>query len=473
MLSIRTDPIRFIKALALTLTTLPALQQPTFAQQPIELATNPMRLGEEGISVRIPIGSSAQTNFVGGRVIANVLAEDGSWQMAIRIATSADRSLTAEKVTRAAESQLIAAHGFMDGQGSRQSLAKPLQPTTTFQIAGLSAARFALAAPSATGGEDLIHRYAAIMLSQSRFLTFDLRSTEPHRLLSDEVFEAVLQSTDFSGARSTGVSRAVAVEAGITWLSEITPEDLDTVLNSNREAWFRLYTPGENGAPDQELGYQRVRAWRGTNNDLNNPRPNRSGGDGIVVEVIARTLPNAGTGGNRIDAESLAYVSDDFNRESSKVTLALRDPARRQPATWKSIGARTGTSMSVNIEDAARSVRTVRPQIEGDGYVSQPIALLLTRLLAVRGVDGSFGFYAYRSDAEAVVLRRDFVTPAGDATDDRIIETRLGPDRPVQRTRVTRNGEIRWIELPDGTRWEPITLNRLVELWRSKGLPID
>lgn len=455
------------RAIILWLVALPILAQPE-----IELSPNPVRLGDEGIYVRFPIGSQAQSTQLGGRFVAQVIDDGRRWALTVRLATSANEALTALDVTSAAETQLKAAHGYADGQGRQQSLAESIMPTTGFTLSGAQAARFAIQAPSATGGEDHLQHYAAAAIGPGRFLTFDLRSTEPHAQIARAVFDAVLEGTDLGSVRASGVSRAVAVEAGIAWLKELSDDDLEQVLSSTGDVWMRLYKPATDAQPEQELGYQRLRAWRGSEADIKNPRPRR-GGEGIVVQIIARTLQPGAQGIGTIDAESVSYVSRDLETEAWKVTLALREPGARRPSTWQSIGARTRTSMSVNIEDATRSVRTIRPQIEGEGYIPQPIALLLPRLLGVRSIDGSFGFYAFRSDAEAIVLRRDLVLPAGDATDDRIIETRLGPDRPVQRTRVTRTGEIRSIELPDGSRWEPTTLERLVALWRAKGLPID
>jgi hypothetical protein len=34
-------------------------------------------------------------------------------------------------------------------------------------------------------------------------------------------------------------------------------------------------------------------------------------------------------------------------------------------------------------------------------------------------------------------------------------------------------GELMHTEMPDGAIWEPVTKEKLVHLWRSKGLPME
>lgn len=466
--------------------SLAALAQPA-AGQP-EMSDQPLLLGETGLSIRIPIGTRAQTSLIGVQAEARIAGEGGHWLLTVRTATTASEELTAVGL---AESTLLAleqANGYVDSEGQK-TLAVIVDPVEARSIGGLAGARFVLTAPSAVGGEDIVHGYASAMIAPRRFVVFDLRTLRPHLEEAVAAMDAVAGSLDVSEFASDDASRAAAVRGGRLWFGEIDAEVIGRAIEASEEEWLRLYRPGGDVSgstaggqqgEDEELGYQRIKAWRGTRDDLDErKRGTGRAPTGVVVELVARTLQRDGSGGQRvIDAQSVFWMSDDQNDEAWTVTLTLRpDGPGSKAETWKTIGVRTGDSMSVHIEDPRRVTRVIEPQLIGEGYLPRALSLLLPRMYAIVGTPGSYGFYAYRSDAEAVVLRRDSVRLEGAVTDggqaDVVIETMLGPRKPVQRTRVSPEGSIRWIELADGSRWEPTSLERLAALWRSKGLPLN
>jgi hypothetical protein len=110
------------------------------------------------------------------------------------------------------------------------------------------------------------------------------------------------------------------------------------------------------------------------------------------------------------------------------------------------------------------------PFVPEQGYATQVENFLLPHLLAHAGATGDFAFYLYQSDTNSVRLRRDQVTREGDST---IISTRHNEDRDPQLSTFGKDGTLVRTVLPDRTAWMPITLQRLADLWRSKGLPMD
>jgi hypothetical protein len=136
-------------------------------------------------------------------------------------------------------------------------------------------------------------------------------------------------------------------------------------------------------------------------------------------------------------------------------------------------GARSGTSMTVQLEQSNMAPTVTRPLIQGDGYVPQAITHLLAPMLAREGRPGEFAGYAYNASTNTISLRWDTVEQPADKPGLRVVRSRADENTPATTHVFNGRGELMRSELHNGRIWEPIELDRLVSLWKRKGLPLE
>jgi hypothetical protein len=120
----------------------------------------------------------------------------------------------------------------------------------------------------------------------------------------------------------------------------------------------------------------------------------------------------------------------------------------------------------------------MQPLVPGDGYINQVEMFLLPQLLVRARITGELGFYSYQSGFENIQLRRDTVTQPADRPGAWQISTRVSEDRDPYTSLFNERGDLIQTALPhdvqgDIPAWTPVTLQRLVELWQAKGLPMN
>jgi hypothetical protein len=153
--------------------------------------------------------------------------------------------------------------------------------------------------------------------------------------------------------------------------------------------------------------------------------------------------------------------------------MAIRDPKRRNPETWLESGARSGGSMSVTVGGTAEVGKQARPTVPDQGYVSQVEGMLLPQIMVRDAKPGDFGFYVYQSEFGNVRLRRDVLEQVPDDPGSWRLTTRMTEDKEPRVSLYKSTGELISSRQSDGVIMEPITLDRLVELWRRKNLPMN
>ena len=151
--------------------------------------------------------------------------------------------------------------------------------------------------------------------------------------------------------------------------------------------------------------------------------------------------------------------------------MTVRDGDKK--ATHHESGARTDKTMSVRIESPGEAPRNVTPQIAGDGYISRVEGFLLPQLLVKKKIAAAYGFYGYQSQASTIQFRRDILSQPKKAGEPWKLVTRLAEGQPEQTSYLDDNGNFIRTQLPEGLISEPIELAKLLELWKSKGLPVN
>jgi len=84
-----------------------------------------------------------------------------------------------------------------------------------------------------------------------------------------------------------------------------------------------------------------------------------------------------------------------------------------------------------------------------------------------------FGFNTYSSESDMIEIRREMVEQPPDKPKFYRVTTRMSNGSPAQVAMCRENGDLLFADLPGGVKVEPTTLDRLVKMWKEKGLPLD
>lgn len=448
-------------------------------QSPIELSSRPFELGSLGVSFNLPVGATATTRRIGTEVQADVVGPDQAYRVSITSRSSANTELTAEAAAESILLNLKEAYGIEDGDATGVTIATFAQELRTVEpvaFAGGQAQRFFLQQPATARQDDTVRGVAVIDLGRGRMLVWDATSPINGFETLAPSFDAMLSTVQFENPERRFADRGIAVTAGQRVLDAVTAESLRSLFDSTEERWLRLYEPA--GESDREIGYRRVTTWTGTRDEIDPSRRSGSASNdptpGLLIRIEARTLGEVNPQTNNqiiYDSRGTYWVSEDLQSETWNLSIAIRDG--RRTTSLSEIGAREGfEEVIVTAQAPSGRSETTRHRIEGEGYLPLPLALMLPDLLGQTGTAGDFGFYAYRSDTNAIAYRADSLRQNDDG-EGWVLRSRVAPGTPELVKFLNDDGSIRREQLPDGKVWDPIESNELINLWRRKRLPLE
>jgi hypothetical protein len=297
------------------------------------------------------------------------------------------------------------------------------------------------------------------------------------------LYETMIGTVAFSDPTLANTSRGAAVQSGVDFIANLTAADYERAIAANKDQFYRVYLPkaGGSDADATEVGYKRVRAWSGMRGQIDpqaNPATFTSNDRqaGYLVRIDSRLLQPAENVTVVADTIATYFMTPDRQEEAWLIQLVMRDPRQRKPMISREIGGRSGKSMSIS--DTGASGDTIwKPLVPDVGYTNLVESVLLPKLLIGARSTGEHGFYTYRSeraDSNKIALRRDTVAEVADRAGAWQITTRMSEDAPVNTGLYNERGElVQGTFGADGTVQAPITLQRLADLWKSKGLPMD
>lgn len=438
------------------------------AAGPVELSDEPFRIDSVGLSVLLPLGSSAQSTRIGGSMSVQVTPEDSTWLMNIQTPQTANPETTVSEAVEQTIEQIKESYGGI--AGTAPTRARLLDRTEQLVVNGENADRFYVLLPRGDG-TNIVRGYTFFKPSETRFVVFEFITTEEEFRRVRSVYETSLATVKFVDPETAASSRRVALRAGEAFVSRLSPEVYGRVMGEGA-TWYRLYEPASSGNPAdaKEIGYRSVEFWKGSRAEVSEHARGSGrvgGGEGYLARISVRILD----GDRVVDTVGTYFMTPDRREETWSVRTAVRDPGRRDPFVWTETGVRMGRDLTVIVEQTGASSRTFKPFVPEEAYLSQFEVFLLPRLLVEAGVETEFGFYAYRTDSETVSLRRDEVLRDPAAAGAPTIVTRLRDDLEPQRSVFSESGRLVRTVLGDGRVWEPTTPEALFRLWERKGLP--
>ena len=439
----------------------------------VKLEATPTRLDAIGLSVFLPVDSKAEMTSYGANATMGVEFPDGMGVLVIKSQKTTNPDVTTRDVVDSIVDQLRRANGREDMQGNiLQTTVTVRERQSGLAAGGIEGERVYLDFPAFEDQPALVRGFSVFRIQPRHFVVFDLMCEERVFPTAQTLYETTVGTMDLSGLEARSEARAAAIDNARSLLDTLTPDQLRELADSYGERWERLYTPSVTGdeSDDTEHGYRRIRFKAGFRGEVSGkPESRWRGSDktpGFIVQLDAMALePNL-----RVDTRAVYFVSEDFKEESWTVNMALR---QGEVTTESSVtGARSGTSMTVQLKQPGMPLQDTKPLIQGDAYVSQVIAQVMVPLLVRHQQTGDFAFYAYNPGTNTITLRQDTVEQPESTPELWVVRSRPDANTPPAKHLYNGLGEPLRTELHNGRIWEPITLDRLVNLWKRKGLPL-
>ncbi len=465
-----------------------------------DFADEPLHLESVGLTFKAPLDATIQTSQAGPATTIQLIAPDSTWRIVVSTSRVSPATATPTQWLDRTLLDVMGASTIKD-QRTGETIAVKGQITArtpNFAVPGSSAGPAPLPAerayitlPGGPGGAGATVRrgYTVFQPTADSFCIFELLCADAAFTAgAQRIYELTIATARFSDPLRLADSRRTAVLTGASFLSALTPAAYDAAVAppaspADATQWFRIFRPASTGAPADadEAGFRSIRFFKGTRAQIDpkagSPRPGPANPEGYLVEIGARQLQrSAGPAGDQAtlqvyDIRGIYFVSADRARESWSLSTAIRDGSGKPPSIFTETGTRDGRQMTVLLNVPGKPSRTIRPTVPPEGYLNQAEVFLLPRLVVRSETEGELGFYAYHTASGAVVLRRDTiskdVSPGGVW---KVISRQTEGSDPVETLLDPAGSTLRGI-WPGGLAIEPMPLEEIERLWKSKGLP--
>jgi len=431
----------------------------------VELESNPTTIDALDLNIFLPAGSVTETTSFGTNATTGVGLPDQVGVMIIKQQKTTNADLTISQVADNIISQLTRFASSRTGT--------ILLHEKKLEINGWTGERFYVRLPGLNGKPDAVRGMTIFQSQPLKFVIFDFTSLYSNFDLARSYYETSIATMDLGNPTNSDVRRAAAIKSMIDFLELQSIEDYQSAMTGKKDRWERLYLPSPTGdeMDASEFGYRKIRSWGGFKGELSDkPRSSWSADDrklGYFVQIDAMALEE----NIRVDTRATFYMSEDSKEESWTIKMSLR----RDGQQYTSIitGARSGTSMAIVLEESGEPAVKSHPLIQGEGYISQVQTYLISKLLAAKAEPGEYASYAYNSSLSTISLRWDVLDKPKDTPDLIRVTTKVSNDTPPTVSLYDKDGNLLRVRLANKRIWEPIELDRLIKLWKKKGLPLE
>ena len=460
-----------------------------------------------GISCGVPAGATAENQVLGDRAIVRISERlKPTWIIEITIVDEPEKEPSPRRVADKIRDKILTS-GAADtttqslhhaAKNEMRAVKEDRRPVVLLQETartipggrvGIPTERVVLRIPQQTEDWVLIRDVTLIPQTISRYVAVSLFASEEVYQPTRQVYEDVLASIEFLDAEKIEQGRAALVAAGQSLLANLDEAGIRALVKDlySTRRYERLYR--QNASKDfggEDLGYRYYEARIGRRGEVD-PKGRKTGPEGVLLTIGSRLVPDSDT---YIDIWSSFFVSFDGQEElwvvdtkkHSKIkgnVLDMRTERNPSPVPgWttdhaRETGSRVGKSAQSNITLSGTDSEFIEPVIPDTGYVSQVYSLLLGPILVRAGTPIDTGFYAYQSAFRAVHLRTDSLTRHDGAEVTWEVATKLTQDSPTFRSFYLDDGTLIKMDYGDGRVWEPIGLQKLGQIWKHKGLPLN
>lgn len=441
-------------AAALLLTT-PSMSkgQEAEAQDVVQLAA-PYAVRANGLSIQPPVGSSLRVVGTDASAQTIITPDDHSWRMELSLLEVTTADASPHEVMSSVITTLARSPRVLD---RKESLLIKGRPAEQAYVAGVR-----------IGEAEARAGVCVVQAAPTRFAVLKMVTLPAEFDRTRRLFERVAETIDYADPADAEQQRQRLVRRGEELLESRSAELLESLEPS--EEWFRLFQTDEDGT-ERELGYVRLQIGPGQRGDVSGKDPARYRSSekqaGATVRLAARYLPPEG-GVN--DVIAIYFLSLDRETEDWKVTSTYR-PEQGPAGSVTIIGARQGNRCTATMSQNGTNFQPRKLAVPAKGYLSQVELHLLPHLLPKGEQPYEAGFwYFYEKD---IIFRRDVIEPAESAANLWRWTAEISAQSGPVETMLSETGEVRSKHTAEGVHWETTTLQRLLDLWRRKGLPIE
>lgn len=446
----------------------------------VHMADEPLRLEAVGLTVNVPEGTRVESARISDRVTTQLIAADGLWLMNIQTPQTSNEASTIKQAADQTVALLQGSVGVTDADQKSilETEAKILERVDSMNLEAGEAARLYISLPEASRKGRVVKGYTIFKPQPKQFVVFELICGEVNFPAARVVYEATVATARFTSSDDLMLSRMTAIKSGTSLLVRLSDQDWATAMSpEGKEQWYRMYQPSLDGntAGEQEVGYFGIKCWRGMRGEIDSTKRatdynSAEKQEGLLLRVRSRIL----TGKAIADNDGVFFMTSDRREEAWSFKTAARDLSGKQLAVASESGARVGEDLQIVKIEPGKPSSTIKPMVR-EGYISQLESFILPRLLAAKGIEGEFGWYAYESWPSATTTyRKDVVTRSSDGAQLTVTST-LRPDgSPQVDTFDATTKRLLGTELNSGQILrEPIDLASLRLLWQKKNLPTD
>jgi hypothetical protein len=441
----------------------------TFDPRAMGLEPRPLIVESLGLQMYYPLGATFQIHRTTQRTTVTLLdgSEVPAWSMRIQPMVS-----TLPQPTAAGQiDQLL---GTWEAAGREFSVI-----TNRPVVYGQRAGQLCYIRQTSDGDEDIIVGWLILPFGEREFLVFALQTMPDGFAHVRGLLEASFSTVRLRDVQEIVDVRKTRLEAGEAFLDGLTEDRLRSLIRPGQ--WFRYYIPAaaaESGR-DTERGcmyVEFIEAKRGAINpdrgeEAYDPDDHRLGLMARVRGQIIDTEANA-----TIDSRAFYWMAWDQSEErwSIQVTTRAGSKARSEAQTGvrmpHSAGNPAGRIMVID-SSSGGATRDQKDWAAPEVYLSQALRWGLGRLLPRESNEPrDFSYYFYDGTEASITLRVDRWEPANDGSGNWILTSRARSDAPAILSIYDKDGDLVRRTLPDGSVSEPIELDDLNRLWRSKGL---
>lgn len=328
-------------------------------------------------------------------------------------------------------------------------------------------------------GEEVIVGWLVLPFGEREFLVFALQTLPDGFPQARALVEASFSTIRLRDVKEIVDDRKTRLEAGKAFLEGLTEPRLRSLIGPGQ--WFRYYIPAATAESGQDtergcMYVEFIEAKRGAINpqrgeEVYDPEDHQLGLMARVRGQIIDTEANA-----TIDSRAFYWMAWDQSEERWSIQVTTRSGSRERSE------AQTGVRMPRDAGNPAGRIIIIDSTSGGatrdqknwaapEVYLSQALRWGLGRLLPRESTEPRlFSYYFYDGTSSSITLRIDRWEPAGDGSGNRILTSRPKSDAPRIVSIYNAAGEFVRRTLPDGSVSEPIDLDDLNRLWRSKGI---
>jgi hypothetical protein len=428
--------------------------------------TKPTRIDALNLSILLPEGSVSSSTSYGNSTSVGIGFPNQIGVMNIKELKTQNAELTIEQVVESFIKQLT--------RFGNSTTGTVIEHKKDFRIKLWKGQRFYVRIPGTGGKPDSVRGMTVFEHKPKHYIVFDLTTLASDFDRCRVMYEATVGTMDLGNPTDEDVRRSAAIRRMIDFVDMRSFEDIQGITTGrSTDRWERLYLPAVTGddMDATEYGYRRTRSWTGYKGDLSDKPKSRWTEDdrtlGYLMQIDAMAIEED----LRVDTRSTFYTSIDGEEESWTIKMSLRQGTLNSTSTITGARSRKNLVVLTDSNDAPPTKTT--PLIQGEGYISQALSYMTSSLLAKHAIPGDYASYVYNGSAGAITLRWDLVEHPEDSPELVRITSKASKDTPATVSLYNGKGELLRVRLSNGRIWEPIELDRLISLWKKKGLPLN